>query len=129
MRAFRRYCRLLRTALLVLLVLGMVVSPVLAAVGELHAMEHAAVTASDGAHDHAHAADSDHHDHHGDPVDPDHATGGHGLMHQAGSVSVTLPDAAFTISMQSSSEPLLPGFGRSHLPGDSPSLPFRPPIA
>lgn len=129
MRAFRRYSRLLRTALLVLLVLGMVVSPVLAAVGELHAMEHAAMAANDSAHDHVGLADSDPHDHHGSEVDPDHATGRHGVMHQAASVLVTLPATALDISMQSADESFLPEFGRSHLPADSPSLPYRPPIA
>ena len=129
MLAFRRYRRLLRTSLLVLLVLGMVVSPVLAAVGEVHDMEHAAMADRHDAHDHAHATDSNHHDHRDGAVDPDHATGGHGLMHQAGGVSVTLPDATLAISMQLASEPLLPELGRSRLPGDSPSLPFRPPIA
>ena len=129
MRAFRRYSLLPRTALLVLLVLGMAIGPILAAVGELHDMEHAAMASSDGAHDHDRSSDSDHHDHHGGEPDPDHATGGHGLMHLAGSVSVTLPDAQLHISMQSASEPLLPEFGRFLLPGDSPSLPFRPPIA
>lgn len=129
MRAFRRPSRFLRIALRVLLVLGMAVNPTLAAVGELHGMEHAAMAANDDTHDHAHSAESGHHDHHDGEVDPDHAVGGHGLMHQAGSVSVTLPDAALDISMQAVSGSLLPEFGRFHLPGDSPDLPFRPPIA
>lgn len=129
MRAFRRPRCFLRIALRVLLVLGMAVSPVLAAVGELHGLEHASMASADDAHDHAHSADASPHDHHGGGVDPDHATGGHGLMHQAGSVSVALPDATLDISTQAASGPLLPELGRFHLPGDSPDLPFRPPIA
>lgn len=130
MPALRRHCRRLRTALLVLLVLGMVISPTLAAVGELHAMEHAAA-ANDHAHGHAHSADNDHHrqDHDGDRPNPEHAAGGHGLMHQSASPSVTIPDEPVTVSRVALCEPLLPELRRRHLPGDPPDLPFRPPIA
>ena len=124
-----RYRRLLRPAFLALLVLGMVISPTLAGVSELHDMEHAAEGAGHGAHVHMHS-DSGHHG----PVDPDeadpeHASGAHGLLHQAGSVSVTLPQAAVDISVLPMAGPLLTEFSRSHLPGDSPTNPFRPPIA
>ena len=133
MSALLRHCRRLRTALLVLLVLGMVVSPTLAAVGELHGVEHAVAAASDDAHGHTHSADNDHHHHHhdhdGDGSDPEHATGGHGLMHQGASMSVTMPDEPLALSVVALGEPLLPEFRRLHLPGDSPTLPFRPPIA
>lgn len=137
MHAFRRHCRRLRSALLVVLVLGMVVGPTLAAVGELHAIQHAAMAAGD-AHGHPHAAHGghgghgdQHHHHPGDASggDPGHATGGHGLMHQSASLTVTMPDEPLAVSDVALCEPLLPEFRRLHLPGDSPSLPFRPPIA
>lgn len=129
MRVFRRNLRFPGTALRVLLMLGMVVNPVLAAVGELHGMEHAAMASGDDVHDHAHASDSQPHDHHGGGDDSDHASGGHGLLHQTGSAADPLPDATLDISVRAASGPLLPDSGRSHLPGDSPDLPFRPPIA
>jgi len=132
MSALRRHCRRLRTALLALLVLGMVVSPTLAAVGELHGVEHAVAAASDHAHGHTHSADNDHHDRDhdgdGDGSDPEHAAGGHGLLHQGASLSVTMPDEPLAVSEIALCEPLLPEFRRLHLPGDSPNLPFRPPI-
>ena len=130
MSALLRRCRRMRTALLVLLVLGMVISPTLAAVGEVHRVEHAAA-ASDDAHGHTHSADNDHHhhDHGGDGSDPEHATGSHGLMHQSASLSLTMPDEPLAVSVVALGEPLLPEFRRLHLPGDSPNLPFRPPIA
>ncbi|MFP5373942.1 MAG: hypothetical protein ACLGHW_03460 [Gammaproteobacteria bacterium] len=129
MRALRRNFRFTGIALRLLLALGMVVNPVLAAVGELHGMEHAAMASAEDMHEHAHASDSQPHDHHGGGDDSDHASGGHGLLHQVGSASDPLPDIALDISVQSASGPLLPESGQSHLPGDSPNLPFRPPIA
>lgn len=128
----RRHVRRLRIALLALLVLGMAIAPTLAAVGELHRIEHAATATGDDAHGHAHAAGGEpthHHDHSGDGSDPDHATGLHGLMHQAGSASVAMPDALPAVTRVSLREPLLPEFRRLDLPGDTPDLPFRPPIA
>ncbi len=50
-------------------------------------------------------------------------------MHQASHVSVTLPDIALDIAAPPPSDQLLPEFARRQLPGDSPDLPFRPPIA
>lgn len=130
MTALRRHRRLLRTALLVLLVLGIAISPTLAAVGEMHSAAHAAAAAEPEVHAHSHSAESGHHhEHPGDDRDPDHATGGHGLMHQACGVSISLPEAMPGIAMPSASGPRLPEFGPFQLPGDSPDLPFRPPIA
>ncbi|SJZ76936.1 hypothetical protein [Novilysobacter spongiicola] len=133
MHALRRHRRRLRTALLVLMVLAMVVSPTLAAVGELHGLEHAAMGASDDGHGHGHPTPDGHHHHdHSDDVadpDPDHATGGHGLMHQAASLTVTMPDEPMAMSGVELCEPLLPELHRLCLPDDAPNLPFRPPIA
>jgi hypothetical protein len=131
MRAFRRNLRLPGTALRVLLMLGMVVNPVLAAVGELHGMEHASLAAGGEAHDHDHAHTShiQPHDHRGGGDDPDHATGGHGLLHQVVGGTDPLPDSPLRISMQPACGLHLPECSRCQLPGDSPDLPFRPPIA
>lgn len=128
MSSFRRTRRILRSALLTLLMLGLVINPVLAAVGELHGLEHAAMAASAGLHDHAHQEGSDH-PHPGDDADPEHASGLHGLLHQTGSVSETLPEGLSALLVQLPPEADLPEFGMSHRPGDSPNLPFRPPIA
>jgi hypothetical protein len=127
-----RDCRLLlRSAFLALLVLGMVVNPTLAAVGELHAIDHAAAAWDHDRGGHAHSTDTDdhHHAHPGGQPDHDHATGAHGLMHQGGTVSFGLPEAGVVVSDASPCGPLLPEFRRRALPGDCPSLPFRPPIA
>ena len=129
----RRHRRLLRTALLVLLALGMVVQPALGALGELHEVEHAAIAQSDSGHDHGddhlhdHDADTGHQ--HGDGSDQDHATGPHGLLHQAASASATLPDPVTFLPPQVPAGSHLPESGPLHLPGDAPGLPFRPPIA
>jgi hypothetical protein len=131
MKQPRPHRLLLRTALLVLLTLGVMISPVLAMVGELHAIEHAALADSDSLHHHLHSAAADHPDHHGgDPdSDPDHATGMHGLMHQSVSISVTLPNTALDIPGQSACAPRLPELARADPPRKAPSSPFRPPIA
>lgn len=123
--------RLLRAALTALLVLGMVIGPALAVASGLHGIEHAALAArGDG---HGHAGDAGHHHHADDPsadeADPEHATGAHGLLHQTGSVSVALPHALLSVSAPATCAPQLPELRRPSLPGDSPTLPFRPPIA
>ena len=130
MHRFRRHRRLLRSALLVLLVLGMAIQPTLGAMGELHGVEHAVAAAqSDDGHGHAHPADSASHGHPGDPSDPDHAMGQHSLLHQCASASVALPETIMTVSRLAPSGPRLPQAGPFQLPGDAANIPFRPPIA
>jgi hypothetical protein len=132
MLARLRQPRLFRTALLVLLALGVVVKPTLAALGELHDAEHA-VQASSHGHDHGHT-----HGHEGDPSpdprlppagDPDHAQGTHGLLHVLSTVSLALPDAVVRLAPAPTAALPLPDIEAPRLPGDAPSLPFRPPIA
>lgn len=127
----RLSCRLLlRAALHLLLVTGLVAGPALAAASELHGIEHAALAAE--GHGHAHAADGDppHGDpHDGDSGDPDHATGAHGLVHQIGSLPVAMPCDGIWVSTPPVCAQRIPEFHHCHLPGNSPSLPFRPPIA
>lgn len=130
MSAHRHYSRLMRTAFLALLVLGMAINPTLAAVGDLHAIEHAAAASGHDRDGHPHSAGTDHHHH--DPSgqpDRDHATGTHGLMHQNCTVSFALPEAEVVVSGLAASGPLLPEIHRHPLSGDCPNLPFRPPIA
>lgn len=125
--------RLLRAALTALLVLGMVIGPTLAVASGLHGIEHAALAAHGTGHGHGHAGDAGHHHHADDPsadeADPEHATGAHGLLHQTGSVSVALPHAVLSVCAPAACAPQLPELRRPSLPGDSPTLPFRPPIA
>lgn len=125
--------RLLRAALTALLVLGMVIGPTLAVASGLHGIEHAALAAHGDGHGHGHAGDAGHHhdarDPSGDEADPEHAAGAHGLLHQTGSVSVALPHAMPALTAPTAGAPRLPELRRPCLPGDSPTLPFRPPIA
>lgn len=127
-----RQPRLFRTALLVLLALGMVVKPTLAALGELHDAEHAAHAVAHS-HDHGH-----HHGPDGDPEtdphlpapsDPDHVLGAHGLLHMQCTVSVALSDIPSRLVPIAAPALPLPDLETPRLPGDAPSLPFRPPIA
>lgn len=133
MQAIHRHRRSLRALLVALLVLGMVITPALAAAGEVHDIEHAAADA-DGI-GHTHSADSDHHQHPHDHdgrdggTDPDHAAGAHGLMHQTSSVSIALPEAILGISTVSSCAQLAPECPGLPALRDRPDLPFRPPIA
>lgn len=127
MNAFRRCHRRFARALLALLVLGMVFSPIFAVAAQVHSLEHAA--AADDLHQRAHLSDVAHHHHLGGQVDPDHATGTHGLMHQTVNVTVTLPDAVLRVLAQPVCTPSLPEVGCLHLPNDPTNLPFRPPIA
>lgn len=113
---------ILRTSFLVLLMLGVMIRPMINQFSALHDVEHATLT---GANDHGH----DHPDELDPTPDPDHATGAHGLMHQADTGSsaniwttwiappvmpvasnVTLSDLASTMAQRLTS-------------------PFRPPIA
>lgn len=131
MRLTLRHRRRLRLALMVLLMLAMVVSPMLAAVSGVHDVEHAVAAASEDAHGHAHSATDDH-QHHGQDgagLDPDHASGAHALMHLSPCGSVSMPNDTWALLEIELDEPLLPEFGRLYLPGDSVTLPFRPPIA
>ncbi len=114
--------------------LCVVSGPALAAASDLHAVEHAIEAPGDNGHGHLHLHADDHGDRHGhghDPIetDPDHATGMHGFLHHASSVTVALPDVALNVLQPTASEAVLPEFARLHLPGDSPTHPFRPPIA
>ena len=125
MLSLRRPRRFLRTALLVLLALGMVTGPLLETLGGLHEAEHALL--ADTGHDHAHEAGLDH-DHGGEPG-PDHATGTHGLLHLGTGAPATLPEVLGALPGPLPCAPRLPDGGASGLPGDVPDSPFRPPIA
>ncbi len=121
--------------MLLLLTLGMAIQPVLGALGEMHAVEHAATTPQgdsdhghEHAHTHAHAVEAGH-AHSGDAPDPDHAIGEHGLMHQGGGASFALPQSTPSLACQMPAEARLPDSAPRRLPGDAPDLPFRPPIA
>lgn len=112
--------RLLGKAALLLLALAMLVQPMLAAVGELHAVEHGSHVAS--------AHDDDHAPHEED--DPAHALGAHALLHQStyggacAVLSAALPVPSFLPATVDLSGADAPGLPRSVL-----TLPFRPPIA
>lgn len=127
MSRLRRYYHSLRTALLVLLAFGLMVTPVLDQLGELHGVEHAAMAAA--SHGHAHALDLVAADHpHGDEGDSDHSDGSHGLLHLYTSVTVALPDTVVRLFPPPAVGALLPIPVAPLLPGDPSSLPFRPPI-
>lgn len=119
MRLWLRHRPLLANAALLLLALALVVQPVLAAVGELHAVGHATHTVStDGD---GHASDED---------DPAHASGAHALLHQAvpGGACDVLPTASPgpVVGCLTVEPPLTDPQAR---PTMLLTLPFRPPIA
>lgn len=113
---------MLRTSFLVLLMLGVVVRPMLNQLSALHGVEHAALA---GANDHGH----DHSDDGAPTPDPDHATGAHGLMHQADTGSSANIWTAWV------SPPVIPAASKlplADLDSTRPqklTSPFRPPIA
>lgn len=130
-RLDRQLSTFLRASLLVLLVLGIVVKPVLAQVGELHAMEHASLADADGhGHDHGGDHDSDQDDDQGDEPGSGHAQGAHGLMHQgcAGSASTEAP-MSLALPALATHGTALPPTGYAALPPAHFGTPFRPPIA
>lgn len=126
MQRLRRPLRALHAALLVLVALGVLLQPVLGALGELHGLEHAAALQSEHGHTHleGHGEPHDGDDAHGEPV------GEHGLLHQGGfATCMARIEPGFLLPA-----PIRVGdpSARSHAPGPPPSrltLPFRPPIA
>ncbi|WP_162616009.1 hypothetical protein [Solilutibacter oculi] len=126
MQRIRRHRSFLRTALLVLVVLGMLIQPALAALGDLHEIEHAAALHSD----HGHA----HHDGHEVPADDKDAPGDplgiHSLLHPSGaaaSMALIEPVVLLPSLMAEGESPV-----RAYASGPPMSrltLPFRPPIA
>lgn len=134
-RMFRRlrHAGLFKTALLVLLALGMAVQPVLGAVGDLHGAEHAAQAGVMSDHGHARGGDDaghgHDHDHDHDTPDPDHAKGSHVLMHLDGGLAVALTDAVVRVPAGIPGAPDHSEVETDGLPVTAPNLPFRPPIA
>ena len=123
-----RHLGLFKTALLVLLALGIAVQPVLGAVSELHGAEHAAMADVAPDHGHAHADDVDH-GHESDKTDPNHVKGTHVLMHLDAGLAVALPDAIVRVPARIPDTMGLPEGVQDDLPVSAPHLPFRPPIA
>ena len=118
-----RHRRLLQTCAFALLLLGLLCQPVLGFVGELHAIEHAAVAghADEHAGDHADAA--------GDEGEPDHALGEHGLLHQCSGGASSIPPAHPMLVLATGPTTTLPIVEASQPVGAVLTLPFRPPIA
>lgn len=123
-----RHLGLFRTALLVLLALGMAVQPMLGAVSKLHGAEHAAMADLAPDHGHAHADDADH-GHDDQTPDPDHVKGTHVLMHLDAGLAVALPDSVVRVPARILASPPLVLGAVDDLPVAAPHLPFRPPIA
>jgi hypothetical protein len=121
--------RSLRTALLVLLALGLMARPMLGQLGELHGVEHAAI-AETVAHGHGHVAtpDAAHH-HHDERGETETSDGSHDLLHMFTGVTVALPETVVQLFPLPAAGTLLPLPATPRLPGDPSSLPFRPPIA
>lgn len=125
MHRIRRQRSLLRTALLVLVAFGMLLQPVLAALGELHEVEHAVALHSDHGHSHhdGHEIPDDEGDAPGDPV------GSHGLLHPCGAAAsmALLEPAALLAAPVGMGEP--PDRAHASAPRSLHlTLPFRPPI-
>jgi hypothetical protein len=126
LRASIRRHPVLHTILLVMLALGLMIKPTLAAVGQIHEMtEQTALAAAADHDDQAH----DEHDH-GEPErDPDHAMGSHGLLHQVDASAST----GLLIGPVSTASPppcvVLPSHREAAERSGPPSTLFRPPIA
>jgi hypothetical protein len=126
MHRIRRHRNLLHTALLVLVAFGMLLQPVLAALGDLHEVEHAVALHSDHGHSHhdGHEVPEDEGEVPGDPV------GSHGLLHACGAAApvALLEPVSLTAAAVATGDP--PDRGYVHGPPVSRlTLPFRPPIA
>lgn len=132
MPLLRRHLTLLRRLLVAWVIAGLVLQPVLAAFGDLHALEHLSDASSEHALDHHH--DHDHGDRpagDGQDGDPGHAVSVlHGILHScAGMNSATLPDLpAFACAGPSDSDPPRVAIDRGPV-ANPPDSPFRPPIA
>lgn len=125
----RHPSRLLRVLLLACVVAGLALQPVIAALGDLHELEHRSVI-EDG-HGHAHGLDGHHH-HAEEPADGDGSHGVsvlHGLLHSCSGASATAlfdPPTVICPNAPKSDPPrVAPDRGpiASH-----PTSPFRPPI-
>ena len=129
MRSQSRHSKLLRLLWVAATVCGLLLQPVLAALGDLHAIEHATAVGSDHGHDHGH-------DHDHPPAAPSgddthqEASGLHGLLHaHAGMSAAALLDLPFfNGNCPRGSGPLLV-MADSGPAALYPSSPFRPPIA
>ena len=119
-----RHRSFLQACAFALLLLGVVCKPVLAFVGELHAVEHAALAG------HADDHDSGHGDDHGnDGEDPGHALGGHGLLHQCSGGTGSIPSLHPLLILTVVPATVLPPVDASPPARPTLTLPFRPPIA
>lgn len=116
---------LLRATLLAMLVLGVMVRPTLNLVGELHAVQHAALAA---AGDLDHQDDGEEHDESGHH-DGDHAQGSHGLLHQADAGTAASIWTSVTAMPTIPPSSLMVMSRYAELPPQSIGSPFRPPIA
>ena len=126
MHRTRRHRSLLHYALLLVLALGVLLQPILGAVGDLHEVEHAVAVQSNYGHAH--------HDDHDDPAGDEDVSGdpigSHNLLHEGGfAASMALLEPSFRYLLPSpDGNP--PACFHSPGPPIAPlTLPFRPPIA
>lgn len=103
-----------------LLLFGLVCKPVLGFVGELHAIEHAALAGH---------ADDHGNDHGDDGEDPGHAFGAHGLLHQCSGGAGSIPPLHPMLVLAPMPAAILPAVEASPPARPTLTLPFRPPIA
>lgn len=120
-----------RAIFFALLVFGLVAKPIVNQLGDLHAVEHVALTEGVVGQDHSHDGDTIHHgsDSHDYEQHPDHIKGAHVLMHQADSGSSATPWAVEFLPFARPPAQVVP------MPDSGPpatshrTSPFRPPIA
>lgn len=126
MQRIRPHRRFLHAALMLLVAFGVLLQPILGALGELHELEHAVATHSDHGHSHldGHDEPAGGDDPSGDPI------GAHELLHQGGPagsmalLGVAPPFFAQVLVREPPDRDHPSGF-----PGLRLTLPFRPPIA
>lgn len=115
-----RHRSLLQVCAIALLLFGLVCKPVLDLVGELHALEHAALVDQ---------ADAPGNDHEENGEEGDHMLGGHGLLHQGGGGAGWIPFAYPVLVLAAQPATGIPVIDTSPPASSTLTSPFRPPIA
>lgn len=132
MKLLRDHLRILRLLVAAWMIAGLVLQPVLAALGDLHELDHLAEGCGDHAQGDFHAHDHADHRHGDDPGDGSgsHTGGLHSLLHSfAGMNGATLPDLPSIVGTGPiGSLPPQRALDQGRIAGH-PNSPFRPPIA
>lgn len=120
-----RILSLLRTGLLVLVALGLLSQPVVAAISQMHTFAHPEIIDAPAAHAHDEAQPDNSHD---EGEQPSHTDGSHGLMHQTSGGAFDRGLVRLELPASSGGEILVPAIDDSVRVTTCLTSPFRPPI-